>query len=807
VCDEGGECHLQDMTLMTGHAYRRSRFRKRTYRNQYLGPFLNHEMNRCIHCYRCVRFYRDYAGGRDFSVMGSRDRVYFGRHEEGALESVFSGNLAEVCPTGVFTDKTAKRHFTRPWDLATAPSVCVHCSLGCNTIPGERYGELRRIRNRYNGEVNGYFLCDRGRYGYEFVNHPHRIRQPFARDRESGETRQMSEGEVLGYLKGVLGASNGVIGIGSPRATLESNFALRTLVGEGRFFAGVSGRDQALVSRAVSMLRGGPARTPSLAEVASADAVFVLGEDVYNTAPMLALALLQAARNQPMEVAEKLRISPWDDRAVREATCGMTGPLFIASWAATPLDRVASRVFRAAPQDVARLGFAVAHCLDATCPEVPGLAREAAALAPIIADALRAADHPLIVSGVNQGDAGIIEAAANTAWALSRTGRVGWLSLVMPECNSMGLGLICVRGIEEALDAVEKGEADTLIILENDLFRRVERGRLASVLGKCRHVVLLDHTLHETASYASVVLPAATFAEATGTLVNNEGRGQRLFQVYVPSPGIKPGWLWLRDLMAAQGVEPGAAFAPAGYWTNLDDCIAALSETIAILKPVKDLAPGADFRIEGRKVPRESFRASGRTSVSTHIDIHEHRPPDDPDSPLAFSMEGYEGEPPSSLLHQFRAPGWNSIQAVNKFQTEVGGPLHGGDPGRRLIEPSAGPCPDQCAAIPEPFTPRASFLMTPLFHAFGSEELSAKAPAVAERIPAPYVALNPVDAARLGVGEGEKVEVTLEGETLRLPVILKNELTEGTAGLPFGISGIAAAADDAYIEIRMAPHE
>jgi NADH-quinone oxidoreductase subunit G len=185
VCDEGGECHLQDMTVMTGHTYRRFRFKKRTYHNQDLGPFVNHEMNRCIQCYRCTRFYNDYAGGRDFGVFGWHNHVYFGRHADGALENEFSGNLVEVCPTGVFTDKTLKEHYTRKWDLQTAPSVCVHCGLGCNTIPGERYGMLRRIRNRYNGEVNGYFLCDRGRYGYEFVNSDRRIRQALIRDADT----------------------------------------------------------------------------------------------------------------------------------------------------------------------------------------------------------------------------------------------------------------------------------------------------------------------------------------------------------------------------------------------------------------------------------------------------------------------------------------------------------------------------------------------------------------------------------------------------------------------------------------------
>ncbi|MDM7914774.1 MAG: 2Fe-2S iron-sulfur cluster-binding protein, partial [Candidatus Eisenbacteria bacterium] len=112
VCDEGGECHLQDMTVMTGHVYRRFQGKKRTFRNQDLGPFVAHEMNRCIQCYRCVRYYRNVAGGRDLDVFGSRDRLFFGRHEDGVLESEFSGNLVEVCPTGVFTDKPLASHLS-----------------------------------------------------------------------------------------------------------------------------------------------------------------------------------------------------------------------------------------------------------------------------------------------------------------------------------------------------------------------------------------------------------------------------------------------------------------------------------------------------------------------------------------------------------------------------------------------------------------------------------------------------------------------------------------------------------------------
>src|SRR3954466_9039698 len=269
ICDEGGSCHLQDMTVMTGHNYRRFNYKKRTYKNQYLGPFVNHEMNRCIQCYRCVRFYKDYAGGDDLNVFAAHDHVYFGRESDGILENEFSGNLAEVCPTGVFTDKTLKEHYTRKWDLTMAPSVCQHCSVGCNTIAGERYGEVRCVVNRYNGEVNGYFLCDRGRYGYAFVNSENRIKQPILRNRVN---EAANESELMDFLTESILFEN-LIGIGSPRASAESNFALRQLVGADNFYQGISENEAYLTRRVVNLLQTGVAHVVSLKDIEQADAI------------------------------------------------------------------------------------------------------------------------------------------------------------------------------------------------------------------------------------------------------------------------------------------------------------------------------------------------------------------------------------------------------------------------------------------------------------------------------------------------------------------------------------------------------
>jgi NADH-quinone oxidoreductase subunit G len=796
VCDEGGECHLQDMTVMTGHTYRRTRFAKRTYNNQDLGPFINHEMNRCIHCYRCVRFYRDYAHGRDFDALASHDSVYFGRHESGTLENVFSGNLVEICPTGVFTDKTEKRRFTRKWDLQTAPSVCVHCSLGCNTIPAERYGELRRIRNRYNSRVNGYFLCDRGRYGYGFVNSSQRVRQPFIRDSLGNSHRPASREQALAYLQETLANSKGLIGIGSGRASLEANYALRTLVGSNRFFSGMTQRESDLVSKVLDVMKSTPAKIVSLAEAHSCDAVFILGEDVVNTAPLLALAALRALRNRPMAIAEKLGIPPWDDRAVQEAVQHEKGPLFIAASQDTWLDPAAEGVYLAAPNDLARLGFAVAHHIDTRAPDVPGLEKEAAAQAVAIAEALKLSKHPLIITGTSCGSEQVIEAGANVALALCETGRDPGICLIVPECNSLGLSLMSTQGIDEAFSAIENGEADTLIVLENDLFRRDGTEKINTCLEKCASIVLIDHVLHATASKADIILPAASFAEQSGTLVNNEGRGQRFFQVFVPEGEVHPAWQWIEGCMAAIGSPE------ASLWEDLDDIMAGLARDLPVFKSVPDIAPSAKFRMVGQKIPRQSHRASGRTSMHANLDIHEPALVDDPDSPLAFSMEGFCGEPPAALISRYWAPGWNSVQALNKFQAEVGGQLHGGEPGIRLVEPDSSKGADYFKHIPDPFTPDSSFLLIPLYHIFGSEELSVLSPAVAGRAPKPYVALNPADAARLGLGEGEEVEVTCAGASSRMPVVFRHKLPVGTAGLPAGLPDLEGIIWNEHVEIR-----
>lgn len=792
VCEEGGHCHLQDMTVMTGHNARRYRFTKRTHQNQELGPFIAHEMNRCIACYRCVRYYKDYAGGTDLGVYGAHDNVYFGRVEDGTLESEFSGNLVEVCPTGVFTDKTHSERYNRKWDMQFAPSICHGCSSGCNISPGERYGELRRIENRFNGSVNQYFLCDRGRFGYGYVNREDRPRQPLLAGQAIGIDAALDKAAEL--LKG-----KRVIGIGSPRASLESNFALRELVGASNFYSGIAASELANIRLIRDILQNGPLPTPTLRDVELHDAIFVLGEDLTQTAARLALALRQAVKGKATEIAAGARIQDWHMAAVQNVAQHALHPLFIASVAETRLDDIAEQCVHAAPADLARIGFAVAHAIDPSAPAVDGLDAEADELVQRIADALINAKRPLIVSGASLGDKALIEAAANIASALKNREKNGSLSLVVPEANSLGLALLGGDSVDAALDALSNGQADAVIVLENDLYRRADAAKVDAALGAAQTVIVADHQHNATSERAHLLLPAASFAEGDGTLVSLEGRAQRFFQVYEPSYYdsnilIREGWRWLHALHSTlQG--------KAVDWTQLDQVTAACAASNPLLAGIKDAAPSASFRIKGLKLAREPHRYSGRTAMRANISVHEPRQPQDQDTAFAFSMEGYAGSKEARQQIPFAwSPGWNSPQAWNKFQDEVGGHLRAGDPGVRLLEAAGNALP--WFAVNAAFNPAAgTWQVAPLHHLFGSEENSARAKPIQERMPEPYVALARDEAARLGVNDGALLALRINGQALRLPLQVRDDLPVGLVGLPVGLPGIPAAIAGASVTL------
>ena len=772
VCEEGGECHLQDMTVMTGHSMRRYAGQKRTWQNQYLGPFVGHEMNRCITCFRCVRYYRDYAGGTDLDAFGSRSRMFFGRQEDGMLESEFAGNLIEVCPTGVFTDKPFSKVYTRKWDLQSAPSVCPNCAVGCNTFPSERYGVLKRIQNRYHGQVNGYFLCDRGRYGSHFVNHERRIRHAGVRATD-GVFEAPGRDEVVAMAAESINRGE-LVGIGSPRASVEANYALKQLVGVDNFCPGFADDEAETMAAALDIYRVGGFRIPTVTEIETADAVLVLGEDISNTAARVALAVRQAVRGVSFDMARDAGIPEWQDAGVRGHGQAAKSPLFIASVASTRIDEIATATLRGSAVDLARAGFDVAEAIDA--------GHFAEDFVGGVAKALAGAARPLIIAGCEAREPGLLRAAANIAWALRRhgRGREAMLALTAMEANSYGVAMLGGGlSLESALLRMKNGTAS--IILENDLHRRVPA--LEIELGKA---IVVDSLETPTAEAGAMVLPAAAYAEQTGTFVNYETRAQRFYQVFEPTDEIAPSWRWLAAIAQAAGRDDLR-------WSRIDELTAACAT--GVFTGLAHYAPAAGFRSTGAqtKIPRQPHRYSGRTAMFADVSIHEPKASVDEETPLAYSMEGQNtGGQPGALVPYVWTPGWNSNQSVFKFQQEVGGALAGGDPGVRLISDVP------VSREPQSFTLRgadpvaaggegAEFEAARLSDVFGGDELSAWSAPVLERTPAPYAVLNAADAKRLGVAEGGGVRIEELNQSLEVRV--DETVRAGVVGIAQGIPG------------------
>lgn len=540
-------------------------------------------------------------------------------------------------------------------------------------------------------------------------------------------------------------------------------------------------------------------RSPALREIESYDAVLVLGEDVTQTGARVALAVRQAVKGKAREMAAAQKVADWQIAAILNIGQRAKHPLFVTNVDDTRLDDIAAWTYRAPVEDQARLGFAIAHALDNSAPAVDGIEPELQSKIDVIVQALAGAKKPLIISGTNAGSAEVIQAAANVAKALKGRGADVGITMIARSVNSMGLGIMGGGSLEEALTELETGRADAVVVLENDLHRHASATRVNAALAKAPLVMVVDHQRTAIMENAHLVLSAASFAESDGTVINNEGRAQRFFQVYDPAyydskTVMLESWRWLHSLhstLLSREVD----------WTQLDHVIDAVVAKIPELAGIKDAAPDATFRIRGQKLAREPHRYSGRTAMRANISVHEPRQPQDIDTMFTFSMEG--NNQPTAHRSQVPfawAPGWNSPQAWNKFQDEVGGKLRFGDPGVRLFETSENGL-DYFTSVPARFQPQdGKWRIAPYYHLFGSDELSQRAPVFQSRMPQPYIKLNPADAAKLGVNAGTRVSFSYDGNTVTLPVEIAEGLTAGQVGLPMGMSGIAPVLAGAHLE-------
>lgn len=504
VCDEGGHCLLQDMTESSGHGIRRYKGKKRTYIDQYLGPLINHELNRCIQCYRCSRFYQEYAGYKDLGVMGIAGRIYFGRNRDGVLESPFSGNIIDLCPTGVYTDKPS-RYTGRRWDYERTPGVCINCSLGCNTKVSARYRKVVYIKGRLSKQVNGWFLCDRGRYGFYYANLEQRPRQARVDGREVSSNAAVDA--AAGRLEQVAAAhgTSAVAVLGGCRSSLETMSALiglcRSRGWRGPFFWERK-RTAEAVKTAVSVLT--PDLAVSMREIESADFILVAGGDPINEAPVLALSMRQAWRRGAAVFAADCRHLEWpfsfEQTAVR--------PHELAGF----LERIRSGLSDGSTELASING-----------------------IIPQILEKVKAATCPIVVCGTEITDAETAACAAKLTSALKEQGKAAGLFFILPRANSYGAALLDgnEETAEELIGRIESGEVKALVAVEND-FPEIYPGRrrFKTALDRLDLLISADFLDTEMIRRAHIAIPTCSLFEAGGIYVNQEGRAQDSMPAY-----------------------------------------------------------------------------------------------------------------------------------------------------------------------------------------------------------------------------------------------------------------------------------
>ncbi len=590
VCDEGGQCLLQDETVSGGHGLRRFPGPKRTYRDQYLGPYIKHEMNRCIHCYRCSRFYQEFCGYYDLGPMQIGDRLYFGRFSDGALESPFSGNLVDICPTGVYTDKTA-RFKLRRWDLQRAPSLCNLCSLGCNTVANGHYRGVMRIEARFSSEVNGYFLCDAGRFGFSYANGAEGARARPLSPAIAGAPASASAAldrarEALNDIAAKFGP--GAIAVaGSGRNSLETQSML-DLVCKKRGWSGpVLFPTPSVRRKTLEAVKGLDSRIAvSMGDIEKSDFVIIAGADPLNEAPMSALALRQAARNGAPVVTI-------DSRPVA-LPCGFDH-------------------FPAAPRDIER--YLAALVVKAVESEAAGFGKDAEAFyrhlkevhenfePPLglarLCELLRESKRPVILCGTDAIPESTPAFVSGCARLLGLAGKKAGLFYLLPGAGSFGAAQLC--GTEdktffEILEDIEQGLVRALVVAECYPFHDYpDRARLESALSKLELLVAIDYFDSQAVGCASIFYPASTIFETRSTYINQEGRVQVAERVHCGGAPIRGG---NHPPRIYSGLVPGGDHLPAwkalGQIAGLIGADEASAQTF--LPPA--LCPG-----EGKRVP------------------------------------------------------------------------------------------------------------------------------------------------------------------------------------------------------------
>lgn len=535
ICDQGGECELQDLSMGYGAADSFYTFGKRSVKDEDLGPLIASDMTRCIQCTRCVRFGDEIAGLRELGAIGRAENVEIGTYVQRAIQSEVSGNVIDICPVGALTSKPF-RFTARAWELDQRPSIAAHDCLGSNINVHTRYGKVMRVVPRENETINQTWISDRDRYSYQGMYHAERLTKPHIRlDGEWQETD---------WQTALLFASQGLhrvieqhgahhLGaLASPSATTEEFYLLQKIMRQ----LGSQNIDHRLRQVDFSdqdAMPIYPGSDISITDIVNCDSIVLIGSNIQKEQPILSLrvrkATLKGAKvtainmvnySFPFDVAARKTIAPHEFVAALAAIAKILAPKQCAHYDVnvTEGDRYIAEQLRTANQSVILMGAAAFNHPEA---------------ARIRAFARLIAEHC-------QGHILFLTEGANAAGA--------WIAGAIPHRGPYPHKEIDSHGLNAAtmLEDPRKGYLLLNVEPEFDCANPI----IATKAFQQAHCIvalsIFKNPMLER--YAHVILPMATFAETAGTFINVEGKWQGFQGIATPYGEARPAWKILRVL-------------------------------------------------------------------------------------------------------------------------------------------------------------------------------------------------------------------------------------------------------------------
>ena len=583
ICDQGGECQLQDLAVGYGGSSSRYAEEKRVVFHKDVGPLISmEEMSRCIHCTRCVRFGQEVAGVMELGM------IHRGEHSEittvvgDTVDSELSGNMIDICPVGALTSKPF-RYSARTWELSRRKSVSPHDSTGANLIVQVKNHRVMRVVPLENEDVNECWIADRDRFSYEALNGDDRLTRPMLK--QGGQWREVDWQTALEYVaNGLQGVKNqhGANAIGalvSPHSTLEELYLAGALV-RG---LGSDNIDYRLRNAQFPAAEGVRWLGTSIASLSSLQSVLVVGSNLRKDHPLFAQRIRQAARRGCTVTAINAREYDWAMPVAQTLLAPASGWLAALAEVAAAL---AQEKGVAAPHAVAQVGDA----------------------AQAVARALLSGEHKAVLLG--NGAAHHAQASSLLAlaqWIAEQTGAtVGYLT---EAANTVGAQFVGAQPQSNGLNAAQmlSGGVKAALLLNTEPEHDSALGADAAKALAGMDMVVTLSPFKTNLEFSDVLLPIAPFSETSGTFANAEGRLQSFHAVVKPLGEARPAWKVLRVLGSllsvpgigfetsqevlahATGVAPSAAALeriPAGRLSNRTAASAAAPADAAVGEPV-----------------------------------------------------------------------------------------------------------------------------------------------------------------------------------------------------------------------------